>query len=280
MNAISEASAGANQAGRAGDVLADLEAGRRRAAWPDAASPDGWRVDSTVKEDILALFRSDAHAEWDVAGVLVFRDRAALAPRRLVQPLDSGASPAAEAGWRIVPGGTSIRAGAHLGTGVVVMPPSFVNVGAWVGPGAMVDSLVLVGSCAQVGTGVHLAAGAVLGGVLEPAGARPVIVEEQAFVGAGAQLLEGVLVRRGAVIGAGVTLTGTTRLYDLVYERVLEGTPERPLAVPPGAVVVPAVRRLEGAFASAHGLALSTAVIVKRRDARTAARVAPEEALR
>ncbi len=160
------------------------------------------------------------------------------------------------------------------------MPPSYINVGAWIGDGTMVDSHVLVGSCAQIGTRVHLAAGVTIGGVLEPPGARPVIVEDDAFVGAGSALLEGVLVGQAAVIGAGVTLTGTSRLYDLVRDRVLQGTGEAPLIVPAGAVVVPGARTLTGDFASDNGLSVSVAMLVKDRDAGTSARVALEEALR
>jgi 2,3,4,5-tetrahydropyridine-2-carboxylate N-succinyltransferase len=146
-------------------------------------------------------------------------------------------------GVRVVPGGTSIRGGAYLAD-------------------------------------VHLSAGVVVGGVLEPPGARPVIVEDGAFIGAGAALLEGVLVRRGAVIGAGVTLTGTSRLFDLVDERLIDGTPERPLVVPAGAVIVPGSRPIPGPFAEGHGLMVATAVIIKRRNDRTDARTALEEALR
>jgi 2,3,4,5-tetrahydropyridine-2-carboxylate N-succinyltransferase len=160
------------------------------------------------------------------------------------------------------------------------MPPSYVNVGAWVGEATMVDSHVLVGSCAQIGARVHLAAGVTIGGVLEPSGARPVIVEDDAFVGAGSALLEGVLVGRGAVIGAGVTLTGTSRLYDLVRGVVLTGTPDAPLAVPPGVVVVPGSRELTGAFANEHGLSVAVALLIKDRDPGTDARVALEDALR
>jgi 2,3,4,5-tetrahydropyridine-2,6-dicarboxylate N-succinyltransferase len=160
------------------------------------------------------------------------------------------------------------------------MPPSYVNVGAWVGDGTMVDSHVLVGSCAQVGARVHLSAGVLIGGVLEPPGARPVIVEDEAFIGAGVTLLEGVLVGRRAVIGAGVTLTGLHRLYDVVSGRVIEGSAERPLAVPAGSVVIPGTRALGGAFAAMHGLAASAALIVKVRDERTDARTALEDALR
>jgi 2,3,4,5-tetrahydropyridine-2-carboxylate N-succinyltransferase len=144
----------------------------------------------------------------------------------------------------------------------------------------MVDSHVLVGSCAQIGARVHLSAGVTIGGVLEPPGARPIIVEDDAFVGAGSTLLEGVLVQTGAVIGAGVTLTGTSRIYDLVRERVLQGTPDQPLVVPAGAVIVPGSRRLDGVFAGEHRLAATTTLLVKDRDGGTSARVALEEALR
>jgi 2,3,4,5-tetrahydropyridine-2,6-dicarboxylate N-succinyltransferase len=250
-------------------ILADLESGQVRAAEPDAAAPDGWRVRPEVKAAILACFADRTMLDW-TAGPLTFRDRAAIPPRG-----DLAGGP-----WRIVPGGTAVRRGAHLGDGVVVMPPSYVNVGAWVGPDSMVDSHVLVGSCAQIGARVHLAAGVTIGGVLEPAGARPVIVEDDAFVGAGSAVLEGVLIGRRAVIGAGVTLTGTSRLYDLVRGRVLEGTLDAPLAVPTDAVVIPGSRALHGRFASQHGLSVSVALIVKDRDAGTTARVALEDALR
>lgn len=248
-------------------LLEALTAGAIRAAEPDATAPDGWRVRADVKAAILAVFGDRTAAVWG-AGPLVFRDRAAL------PPIDPGPD------RRIVPGGTAIRAGAHLEPGVIVMPPSYVNVGAWVGEGSMVDSHVLVGSCAQVGARVHLAAGVTIGGVLEPAGARPVIVEDDAFVGAGSRLLEGVLVGHGAVIGAGVVLTGTSRVFDLVEERELVGSAARPLVIPPDAVVVPGSRPAGGAWAGERGLTVATALIVKRRDAGTDARLALEDALR
>src|SRR6187397_719914 len=224
-------------------ILVDLEDGRVRAAEPDPTAPDGWRVRPEVKTAILACFADRAAIDW-TAGPLTFRDRAAIPPRP-----DLAGGP-----WRIVPGGTAVRRGAHLGNGVVVMPPSYINVGAWVGADSMVDSHVLVGSCAQIGARVHLAAGVTIGGVLEPSGARPVIVEDEAFIGAGSALLEGVLVGHGAVIAAGVVLTGTSRIYDLVRSRVLGGSIGEPLAVPPGGVVVPGSRALAGSFAAAHGL--------------------------
>jgi 2,3,4,5-tetrahydropyridine-2,6-dicarboxylate N-succinyltransferase len=250
-------------------VLDELEAGLVRAAEPDPTAQDGWRVRPEIKAAILACFADRTTVDW-TAGPLTFRDRAAVPPRP-----DLAGGP-----WRIVPGGTAVRRGAHLEPGVVVMPPSYLNVGAWVGADTMVDSHVLVGSCAQIGARVHLAAGVTIGGVLEPPGARPVIVEDDAFVGAGSALLDGVLVQAGAVIGAGVILTGTSRLYDLVRECVVEGTAERPLVVPANAVVVPGSRALAGAFAGAHGLGASVALLVKERDAGTSARVAPEAALR
>ena len=250
-------------------ILDDLEAGRRRAASPDPTADDGWRVDSDVKAAILDLFADRTTVDWTV-GPLTFRDRASVAPRS-----DLAGGP-----WRIVPGGTAIRRGAYLADGVVVMPPSFVNVGAWVGESTMIDSHVLVGSCAQIGARVHLAAGVTIGGVLEPSGARPVIVEDDAFVGAGCSLLDGVLVGAGAVIAAGVTLTGTSRLYDLVRGRVIHGRPGAPLAIPASGVVVPGSRQLDGAFAREHGLSGEVALLVKDRDPGTDARVALEGVLR
>jgi len=249
-------------------ILDLLEAGVVRAAEPDESAPNGWRVRPEVKAAILARFGDRTTATWSV-GPFTYRDRAAVPPRDL-----------AAGAWRIVPGGTSIRAGTFLGEGVVVMPPSYVNVGAWIGDGTMIDSHVLVGSCAQIGARVHVAAGVTIGGVLEPPGARPVIVEDDAFVGAGSLLLDGVLVRRGAVIAAGVTLTRTSQLYDLVRGVLIEGTADAPLVVPASAVVVSGTRQLRGPFAESNGLAVSAALIVKQRDAGTDARTALEGALR
>ncbi len=250
-------------------ILEDLEAGRARAAEPDPDAPDGWHIRPEVKSAILACFADRTTVDWSV-GPLTFRDRASVPPRS-----DLAGGP-----WRVVPGGTAVRRGTYLGEGVVVMPPSYVNVGSWIGAGTMVNSHVLVGSCAQIGAGVHLAAGVTIGGVLEPAGARPVIVEDGVFIGAGSALLEGVLVRSNAVIGAGVTLTGTSRVYDLVRGLVIQGTLERPLVVPHGAVIVPGARAVDGTFAEGHGLSVSVALLIKDRDPATSARVALEEALR
>jgi 2,3,4,5-tetrahydropyridine-2-carboxylate N-succinyltransferase len=235
---------------------------------PDPDAPGGWRVDLEVKRAILEQFGDRTLVETTV-GPFAFRDRIGLPLHGL-----------ADRSLRIVPGGTSVRAGVHLGEGVVVMPPSYMNIGAWIGAGSMVDSHVLVGSCAQIGARVHLAAGVLIGGVLEPPGARPVVIEDNAFVGAGSAILEGVVVGARAVIGAGVTLTGTSPLFDVVRGCVVRGTAEAPLVVPPNAVVVAGSRAIAGEFASVHGLGLATAILVKDRDESTDARVALEAVLR
>jgi 2,3,4,5-tetrahydropyridine-2-carboxylate N-succinyltransferase len=262
------------------DILTELEAGRARAAAPDPSAPDGWRVDAAVHQAILGLFANRETRDWDIDGAFQFRDRVGLPVKDLLGSPEARAAQAAGKPWRIVPGGTSVRGGVYLAPGVTIMPPSYINVGAWVGESTMVDSHVLVGSCAQIGARVHLSAAVQIGGVLEPPGRRPVIVEDEVFVGALCALLEGVLVKRGAVIAAGVILTGTSRLYDLVEGRVIAGTLERPLVIPAAAVVVPGVRRAAGEFAEREGIELSAAVLVKYRDERTDARVALQEALR
>jgi 2,3,4,5-tetrahydropyridine-2-carboxylate N-succinyltransferase len=264
----------------AGALLLDaLESGELRVA--RRTDSGDWVVNPAVKQAILEIFRTsevvaagnelsrESYHAIDVQGP-PFRDKDLLRVRRFTKRDDV----------RLVPGGSAVRRGAYLGPGVVCMPPMYVNVGAWVGPGCMIDSHALVGSCAQLGAGVHLSAAAQIGGVLEPPGARPVIVEEGAFIGGNSGLYEGVLVRAGAVIAAGVVLTATTRVFDLVHERELCGTRERPLEIPAGAVVVPGSRPARGAWAEARGLAASCALIPKYRDERTAAATALEEALR
>jgi len=247
-------------------LLAALEAGEVRAA---SRGADGrWVPDRAVKEGILAAFRLGVEVESG-AGPFLFRDRDTLPPRA---PLPAGV--------RVVPGGTTIRRGAYVARGVVVMPPAYVNVGAYVDEGSMIDSHALVGSCAQIGKRVHLSAAAQVGGVLEPVGAVPVVVEDEAFVGGNAGLYEGVWVRRRAVIAAGVLLTSSSVVFDLVHETELRGGPDAPLTIPEGAVVVPGSRRATGAWAEARGLSLAAPVIVKYRDDRTDAKTALEGALR
>jgi 2,3,4,5-tetrahydropyridine-2,6-dicarboxylate N-succinyltransferase len=249
-------------------LLDALESGELRAAVPDAASPSGWRAETWVKEGILAAFALGT--DVDVAAPpFGFRDRDTLPPRAPAPP-----------GSRVVPGGSAVRRGAHLGRGVVVMPPAYVNVGAHVGAGSMVDSHALVGSCAQIGSKVHLSAAAQVGGVLEPVGALPVIVEDEVFVGGGVGLYEGVVVKRRAVLAAGVVLTSSSVVYDLAAERVLRAGAGEPLVIPEGSVVVMGSRPASGDFARESGIALSTPVIVKRRDEKTDAKTALEDVLR
>ncbi len=242
-------------------LLEALEQGTVRAA---ERGQDGcWRANAWVKRAILTGFRLGDSVEFDGPGFTFF-DKETYPPRAL----------RAEDGVRLVPGGSSLRRGAYLGRGVVIMPPAYVNVGAWVGEGTMVDSHALVGSCAQIGDRVHLSAGAQVGGVLEPAGAVPVVVEDEAFVGALCGLFEGVVVRERAVLAAGVVLTASTTVYDLVRERELRQE------IPAGAVVVPGSRPASGGWAGARDLQLAAPMIVKYRDARTDAATALEGALR
>lgn len=262
------------------DLVSALEAGTVRAAEPDAGAAGGWRVNPWVKRGILLGFRLPGMRDFRDGPILAARDRVAYGVLDILEAPGAKAALKDGAPWRVVPGGTTARSGVHLEPGVTIMPPSYLNIGAWVGRGSMVDSHALVGSCAQIGARVHLSAAAQVGGVLEPAGARPVVVEDDAFVGGGCGLYEGVVVGAGAVLGAGVILTGQGRVIDLVEERELRGTPDAPLVIPPGSVVVPGTRPAPGAWAASRGFGLSVPLIVKRRDAGTDARVALEDALR
>jgi len=247
-----------------------LEAGEVRAACPDPSSPTGWRAEGWVKEGILASFAHGHEVDFDLGG-FPYRDRDTLAPLR-----------ALPAGVRVVPGGTAVRRGAHVAAGVVMMPPAYVNVGAYVDEKSMVDSHALVGSCAQVGKRVHLSAAAQIGGVLEPVGALPVIIEDDVFVGGNVGVYEGVVVKRRSVLAAGVVLTGSTVVYDLARETTWQAdrAAGTPLVIPEGSVVVMGSRPASGAFASSHGLQVATPVIVKVRDDRTDAKTALEMVLR
>jgi 2,3,4,5-tetrahydropyridine-2-carboxylate N-succinyltransferase len=249
-------------------LLAGLEAGAVRAAEPLA---DGtWRTHAWVKQGILVGFRLGRIVDLS-AGGLAFFDKHNLPPQHI-----DGVGRRV----RIVPGGSSVRRGAYVGSNVVIMPPAYVNVGAWIGEGCMIDSHALVGSCAQIGRGVHLSAAAQIGGVLEPVGALPVIVEDDVLVGGNCGVYEGALVRRRAVLGSGVVLTASTPVYDLPRQRILRPTPDAGIEIPPDAVVVPGARAVRGEFAMQHGISMYTPVIVKYRDARTDARAALEASLR
>ncbi|GAB5535477.1 MAG: 2,3,4,5-tetrahydropyridine-2,6-dicarboxylate N-succinyltransferase [Rubricoccaceae bacterium] len=227
-----------------------------------------WRANAWVKKGILLGFRL-GEMEASDAGPFSFVDKDTYPARAF----------AAEDGVRVVPGGSTVRRGAYVAASVVCMPPMYVNVGAYVDAGTMVDSHALVGSCAQIGQRVHLSAAAQIGGVLEPIGAAPVVVEDDVFVGGGCGIYEGTVVRQRAVLAAGVILTRSTRVYDLVNETVLRAG-EGPLEIPSSAVVVPGTRAVDSDFGRQHGLSLSAPAIVKYRDASTDASTTLEDALR
>lgn len=248
------------------ELKAALNRGEARAAEPDPGSPTGWRVNSWVKEGILLGFRLGKIVDLSVGSAesrLPFFDKH-------TYPLKAFDT---QSGVRIVPGGSAVRDGCYLGKGVTCMPPMYVNAGAWVGDGTMIDSHALVGSCAQIGQRVHVSAAAQIGGVLEPVGALPVIVEDEALIGGNCGIYEGTIVRRRAVLGAGTILTRSTPVYDLVRETVHKATDDQPLIVPEGAVVVPGSRAVTRGKGPEWGLSLYAPVIVKYRDADTDDRV-------
>jgi 2,3,4,5-tetrahydropyridine-2-carboxylate N-succinyltransferase len=248
-----------------------LDDGSVRAAEPDATSPTGWRVNSWVKQGILLGFRfgdvadvSADHGKWP------FYDKDTLPLKR----------PGASAGIRIVPGGSTIREGAFVGTGVIVMPPAYVNIGAYIGEGTLIDSHALVGSCAQIGRRVHLSAAAQIGGVIEPVGALPVIVEDDVLVGGNTGVYEGAVIKARAVLAAGVVITGSTPIYDLPRNAIIRATEGQPIVVPAGAVVVPGARAVTVGPGRDWKLSLATPVIVKYRDDRTDTRTELEAWIR
>ena len=251
-----------------------LNAGQVRAAEPDASARTGWRVNAWVKKGILLGFRMGAVVDMSVDPVRQpFLDKATYPVKRLTP--ESGAR-----GVRIVPGGSSIRDGVYLGNNVTCMPPMFINVGAWVGDGAMIDSHALVGSCAQVGANCHISAAAQIGGVLEPVGAMPVIIENDVLVGGNCGVYEGTVVKQRAVLGSGTILTRSTPVYDLVRGEVYTATDDEPLMIPEDAVVVAGSRAIAKGRGQEWGISLYTPVIVKYRDSKTDARVQLEHLLR
>lgn len=252
--------------------LNTLEAGELRAARPvEETGERRWVVEPSVKRGILLGFRLGEAVEMDSPVGLQFSDKDTYPAQTL---------PVVERNIRVVPGGNSVRRGCYLGRNVTMMPPAFVNVGAYVDDGTMIDSHALVGSCAQIGSNVHLSAAAQIGGVLEPIGQTPVIVEDDVMVGAHAGLFEGVQVGRGAVIGAGSVITASTPVYDVVREEVYRATSTEPLRIPEGAVVIPGSRPAKGEFAREHGLQIAALLIIKYRDESTDASTALEELLR
>jgi 2,3,4,5-tetrahydropyridine-2-carboxylate N-succinyltransferase len=251
------------------EFKAALNRGEIRAAEREA---DGkWRTNAWVKRGILLGFRMGKIVNLStVDGSLQFLDKDTY-PLRKFSPDDR---------VRIVPGGSSIRDGAYIAPGVVCMPPMFINVGAYVDEGTMIDSHALVGSCAQVGKRVHLSAAAQIGGVLEPAGAMPVIIEDDVIVGGNCGVYEGAIVRERAVLGSGVIITGSTPVFDLVREQIYRRSEDAPLEIPAGAVVVPGARAVQSEKGREWGLSLYAAVIVKYRDEKTDAATRLEDVLR
>jgi 2,3,4,5-tetrahydropyridine-2-carboxylate N-succinyltransferase len=248
-----------------------LNRGEIRAVEPDPQSPSGWRANPWVKKGILLGFRMGVIVDMSVDPTKQpFYDKSTYPVRTF----------ALSDGVRIVPGGSSIRDGSFLGRGVVCMPPMFVNVGAYVGENTMIDSHALVGSCAQIGRNCHISAGTQIGGVLEPVGALPVIIEDDVLLGGNSGVYEGTIVKRRAVLGTGTILNRSIPVYDLVHDRVYTGSDTQPLIIPEAAIIVPGSRAVTLPTGAKYGLSLQAAVIVKYRDAKTESRIQLEDLLR
>lgn len=254
-------------AGFYNEFINALNTGKIRSAEPDANG--NWKVNRWVKEGILLLFKYGKMQDMTTAGFSFF-DKDTI-PARVFDIND---------GVRIVPGGSMVRAGAYLAKGVICMPPMYVNIGAYIDEGTMIDSHALVGTCAQVGKNVHLSAASQIGGVLEPAGASPVIVEDNVMIGGNCGVYEGVILRKRVVLATGVILNASTKVYDIVNNQILTSTAEKTLEIPEGAVVVSGSRKINNPFAAEHGLSIATPIIIKYRDEKTDSRTALEDALR
>ena len=248
-----------------------LNRGEIRAANPDPSAPGGWRAEPWVKKGILVGFRIGTIVDMSIdSAKQPFFDKDTYPVRHF----------AASDGVRIVPGGSSIRDGCHIGRDVVCMPPMYVNAGAYVGSGTMIDSHALVGSCAQVGRSCHISAASQIGGVLEPVGALPVIIEDEVLVGGNCGVFEGTIVKRRAVLGTGTILNRSTPVYDIVRGKVYAASDTEPLIVPEEAVVVAGSRSISRGMGKDWGISLYTPVIVKYRDSKTDAKIQLEDLLR
>ena len=248
-----------------------LNSGAVRSAEPDVSTRSGWRVNTWVKKGILLGFRMGGVVDMSVDSVRQpMLDKATWPVKRFTP----------ESGVRIVPGGSSIRDGCFVGKNVTCMPPMYINAGTWIGDGTMIDSHALVGSCAQVGKNCHISAAAQIGGVLEPVGALPVIIEDDVLVGGNCGVYEGTVVKRRAVLGSGTILTRSTPVYDLVRGEVYSATDDDPLVIPEDAVVVAGSRAITRGAGKDWGISLYTPVIVKYRDSKTDAKIQLEDLLR
>ena len=253
------------------EFKAALNEGKARAAEPSSETPLGWKVNAWVKQGILAGFRLGKTIDMSPEnGRFSFFDKSTYPLRHFDMA----------SGVRIVPGGSSVRDGCYIGASVTCMPPMYINVGAYVDQGTMIDSHALVGSCAQVGRHCHVSAAAQVGGVLEPVGALPVIIEDNVLVGGNCGIYEGTIVRRRAVLGAGVILTRSTPVYDVVHEKIHQAGADTPLVIPEGAVVVAGSRPISKGPGKNWNLSLYTPVIVKYRDEKTDQRIQLEDLLR
>lgn len=251
------------------EFKAALRKGDIRSAEKD--SDGNWHANAWVKQGILLGFRMGKLVEISQpTETLKFFDKDTF-PIRPMTVKD---------GVRIVMGGSSIRDGSYVAPGVVLAPPCWINVGAYVDEGTMVDSHALVGSCAQIGKRVHLSAAAQIGGVLEPVGAVPVVIEDDVLVGGNTGVYEGTIVRERAVLASGVILTRSTPVFDLVNETIIKSDGERPLEIPAGAVVVQGSRAITKGFGQENGLSIYCPILVKYRDEKTDSSTKLEDYLR
>lgn len=245
------------------EILDKVQAGQLRAAQKN--SNGEWETNTEVKQAILASFKAGKNIAYN--GIYNgFVDKDTLEPRCFTEKDQV----------RMVPGGSSVRRGAYVAPGVIIMPPAYINIGAYVDSGSMVDSHALVGACAQIGKNVHLSAAVQIGGVLEPIGNNPVIIEDDVFIGAGSVIVEGITIRQGAVIAPGVSISNSVQIYDCVNETKLDITN----GIPENAVVIPGTRPISSSWGQANGLNVSCALIIKYRDAKSNASLELEEALR
>jgi 2,3,4,5-tetrahydropyridine-2-carboxylate N-succinyltransferase len=252
----------------ASDFIDGLNSGNVRCA--EKNEFDQWVVNSWVKVGILTIFKNSTITDFSINDEFKFFDKDLLNLKPLTK----------ENNIRLVPGGSSIRTGSYVAPSVICMPPMYINIGAYVDQGSMIDSHALVGTCAQIGKRVHLSAASQIGGVLEPAGARPVIIEDDVMIGGNCGVYEGVMVKKRAVLGTGVILNASTRVYDLVNNSVIKASNDEPLVIPENAVVIPGARAINSPYGREHGLSVSTPLIIKYRDDKTDAKTALEDILR
>ncbi len=244
-----------------------LNSGEIRSAEPHGNT---WKVNQWVKKGILLGFRIGFLTEYSSDDLFQYFDKHTMKLKNF----------SIQDKVRIVPGGSSVRDGAYIANGVVIMPPAYINIGAYVDEETMIDSHALVGSCAQVGKRVHVSAAAQIGGVLEPIGALPVIIEDDVLIGGNVGIYEGTIVKKRAVIATGVIITGSTPVYDVIKEKTYRKSGTDPLIIPENAVVVSGTRTFNNQWAKDNNLSIYTPVIIKYRDEKTDAATALEDSLR